>query len=73
MGRHREVLRLRQLRRERRMTQTQLGQVVGLDKSMISMIESGQRLPSLDNARALAQVFGVSIEELFDRVVELPV
>jgi XRE family transcriptional regulator, fatty acid utilization regulator len=64
----RTVLRLRHLRRAREMSQTALGQRVGLSTPMIAQIEAGERQPSLDNARALAAVFGVSIEALFERV-----
>lgn len=67
----RKVLRLRQLRRAREMTQAALGDRVGLNKATISMIEKGQRKPSLDKARAIAREFGVAIEDLFDHV-EVP-
>ncbi len=65
------VLRLRKLRRDRFMSQEELGRRVGLDKSTISNIESGIRQPSLDKARLIAAEFGVSIEELFERI-EVP-
>lgn len=67
----RTVLRLRQLRRAREMSQTALGREVGLKTTMISEIESGRRKPSFDNARALAEFFDVSIEDAFSQV-ELP-
>jgi DNA-binding XRE family transcriptional regulator len=66
----RKILRLRQLRRARELTQEALGRRVGLNKVSISMIENGRRQPSLDKARAIAKTFGVSIEELFD-VIEI--
>ncbi len=53
------------------MTQADLGARVGLDTTTISQIESGTREPSLKKARALAAVFKVSIEDLFDDV-EIP-
>jgi transcriptional regulator with XRE-family HTH domain len=64
----RTVLRLRQLRRAREMTQAALGRRVGLKTSMISQIESGRRRPSLDKAGVIAAEFGVSIEEIFEQV-----
>jgi DNA-binding XRE family transcriptional regulator len=67
-SRKRKVLRLRQLRRAREMTQETLGRRVGLDKVSISMIESGARKPSLDKALLLAAEFGESIEALFSYV-----
>jgi DNA-binding XRE family transcriptional regulator len=67
----RKVLRLRQLRRARELTQEALGRRVGLNKVSISMIENGRRKPSFDKARALAKEFGVPIEEIFG-YVEIP-
>ncbi len=66
--RRKRVLRLRQLRRAREMTQAALGRRVGLNKASISMIENGTRKPSLDKARHLAAEFGVSIEDAFSYV-----
>jgi DNA-binding XRE family transcriptional regulator len=71
MRKKRTVLRLRQLRRAREMTQESLGRKVGLDGGTIAMIESGARKPSFDTAKDLAAEFGVSIEELFSHV-EIP-
>jgi DNA-binding XRE family transcriptional regulator len=67
----RTVLRLRQLRRAREMSQAALGARVGLDKAMICQIENGEREPSLKKARALAAEFGVSVEDAFSQV-EIP-
>lgn len=67
-GRRRKVLRLRQLRREREMTQATLAKRVGLTKTAICMIEDGSRKPSLDKARLLAAELGESIEDLFTYV-----
>jgi putative transcriptional regulator len=66
--RHKKILRLRQLRRAREMTQAALGQRVGLNKSMICSIERGTRQPSFEKARAIAAEFGVAIEDIFDHV-----
>ena len=64
-GRPKKVLRLRQLRRAREMTQATLGRRVGLTKTSICNIEKGTRQPSLEKARAIAEQFGVPIEDLF--------
>lgn len=53
------------------MTQTELGERVGLTTSAISDIESGRTKPSFDSAIALAQVFGRPVEEVFE-YVEVP-
>lgn len=62
------MLRLRQLRRAREMSQADLGLRVGLKKATICMIEKGVRKPSLDKARAIAEEFGESIERVFSYV-----
>lgn len=70
--RHRvkKVLRLRQLRRAREMSQAALGTRVGLTKSTICEIERGTAQPSLAAARALAAEFQLPIEEIL-RPVEI--
>jgi DNA-binding XRE family transcriptional regulator len=50
------------------MSQAALGRRVGLTKSAICQIESGERQPSLDKARALAAEFGQPIEATFSYV-----
>jgi putative transcriptional regulator len=73
MGRKtRTILRLRQLRRSREMTQADLAERVGLPRSTICLIEKGIRQPALDDARAIAEVFGEPIESVFGQV-EVPV
>lgn len=67
----RRVLLLRKLRRDREMTQRELGKLVGLHPAMISLIEKGERDPSLNKARGIAAVFKKPIEELFS-YVEVP-
>jgi DNA-binding XRE family transcriptional regulator len=66
-----KILRLRQLRRAREMSQEALGLRVGLKKATICQIENGDRQPSFDAARALAKEFGESIESVFE-YVEVP-
>lgn len=68
----RRVLRLRQLRRAREMTQADLGRLVGLNRASICSIEKGTRQPSLEKARAIAAEFSMSIEDVFADV-EVPV
>lgn len=67
----RKVRRLRQLRRMREMTQTELAAKVGISKSVIAAYEIGRAKPSLDNAIAIANVFGVHVEDLLE-LVEVP-
>lgn len=55
---------LRQLRDESELTQEQLGEMTGLDRTYISGIERGVRNPSLKNIEKLAKALDVKISEL---------
>lgn len=66
--RTRKVLRLRQLRRGRELTQAQLAKRLGLPRKTINMIEKARQQPSLDQARDIADFFGESIERTFEYV-----
>lgn len=56
--------RLRQLRRERGLSQEDLGKVLGLSKANISKFETGKLQPSLQHLIALVQYFKVPAEYL---------
>lgn len=64
----RRVMRLRQLRRHREMSQAELGKRVGLPRSSIAKYERGLTQPRLEDARAIAKIFGESVETVFDFV-----
>jgi putative transcriptional regulator len=65
----RKILRLRQLRKERDMTQEALAARVGpVTPAMISALECGKSKPSYAVAMALSRELRVPIEELFDYV-----
>ena len=57
--------RLRELRTERNWSQEQLGVRVGVSRQAIIAIETGKFDPSLPLAFKLAQVFKLSIEDIF--------
>ena len=57
--------RLRELRTERNWSQEQLGARVGVSRQAIIAIETGKFDPSLPLAFKLAQVFKLSIEDIF--------
>ena len=59
--------RLRELRTERNWSQEQLGVRVGVSRQAIIAIETGKFDPSLPLAFKLAQVFKLSIEDIFSR------
>ena len=53
-------------RKRRKMTQLQLAELVGIDRSHISAIELGNVGVSFDVIFKLCEVLGVSPKELFD-------
>jgi putative transcriptional regulator len=58
--------RLRELRSERNWSQSDLAERVDVSRQTINAIETGKYDPSLPLAFALARVFKMKIEEVFD-------
>ncbi|MGN0755046.1 MAG: helix-turn-helix domain-containing protein [Aristaeellaceae bacterium] len=56
--------RLRQLRKERNLTQQQLAELIGVKNSVISFYEVGERMPSPEVLRKLAMALHVSTDYL---------
>ena len=56
---------LKQLRTERKLSQTELGKIVGVSKNSISSIETGQYCPTAKLALLLCIALDVKIEDLF--------
>ena len=59
--------RLRELRKENKMSQEDLGKVLGVSKVSVSGYENGTRIPSLDILHGILDVFGVSADYLMGR------
>ena len=57
--------RIREFRAKHDMKQEELAQRVGVRRETIGNLEKGRYNPSLALAWKIAQVFGVSIEEIF--------
>ncbi|MCC2257783.1 helix-turn-helix transcriptional regulator [Intestinimonas aquisgranensis] len=57
--------RIAELRRERRITQEELGMAVGVTRQTIISLENGRYNASLLLAHKIARYFDLSIEELF--------
>ena len=57
--------RVRELRRQRKLSQKQLAVRAGLHRTSIGGIERGERNPSLVNIGRIAQALGVRPQELF--------
>ena len=56
--------RVKELRRQRRLSQTELGEVLGLTHKSISTIESGLRGTTIEKLILLAKYFEVSTDYL---------
>ncbi len=57
---------IRQLRKERKMTQTELASRIGIQQSDLSRMEKGEYRVSLDNLFKILAVFDVAINDFFD-------
>lgn len=68
------AIRLRELRKEKGLTQAELAQVVHTNQSQYGKYENGKTKLSLDNAKILADFFGVSIPYMLglDDIFEKP-
>ena len=58
--------RLRVLRAERRWSQAELAERLGVSRQTVNAIETGKYDPSLPLAFAIARLFGMRIEEVFE-------
>jgi len=58
--------RLHVLRAEKRWSQAELAERVGVSRQAINAVETGKHDPSLTLAFALAHIFELTIEDVFD-------
>ena len=58
---------LKLLRKQGGLTQLQLQLATGIEQSLISKFESGQRIPPTDTLLVLADFYGVSIDYILMR------
>ncbi|MGP4073821.1 helix-turn-helix domain-containing protein [Piscibacillus sp. B03] len=59
--------RLKRLRKEKKLTQAELGEIINVSKVSISGYESGDRTPDTDNLRRMADYFEVTTDYLLGR------
>ena len=59
--------RLKQLRRERKLTQIAVQMQTGIEQALISKFESGERVPPTETLIRLADFYGVSMDYLVGR------
>lgn len=60
-------VRLRQLRKDKHLTQAQVAKSIGVTASMVSSYETDIRLPSFDVMVRIANLFGVTVDFLLCR------
>lgn len=60
------MLKLKEMRHKNNMTQKQLGDMVGLSISAISLYEKGVNEPDLQTLRKFASIFHCSVDDLLD-------
>ena len=58
--------RVRELRTDWEMTQSELGDALGVSRQTINSIEGGRYLPSLPLALRIARLFGTDVERIFE-------
>jgi DNA-binding XRE family transcriptional regulator len=56
---------LKEIRRQKRLTQIELGQAIGKYQSFIHNIEKGYYLPTDEEKQLLAQVLRVNVSDIF--------
>lgn len=59
---------LAEIRKDKGYTQQALADKVGVTRQQISAIETGQSLPSVPTAKAIADALGIGLEKLFSSV-----
>lgn len=53
-----------QMRKMRRMTQEEVAEKVGVTRQAVAKWESGETVPDLEKCKTLAELFGVSLDDL---------
>ncbi|MFS9335227.1 helix-turn-helix domain-containing protein [Streptococcus peroris] len=63
--------RLKELRKEKKLTQKEIAEQIGIKRNTYSDWETGKNEPNFENLIKLADFFEVSLDWLFGRKVEL--
>ena len=58
---------VKDLRKKRGWTQGELGEMLGISRQSVHSIETGKYDPSLPLAFGIAEVFGSTIEKIFEK------
>lgn len=60
-------MRIRELRKAKKVTMKELGNMIGVAESTMSLYETGKRKPDLETLSRLADYFNVSVDYLLGR------
>ena len=58
-------LRIKELRKNKKLTQTQLAERIGMETTNLCKLENGGQLPKEENIEKIAKVLDVDIKDLF--------
>lgn len=58
--------RIRELRKNKGLSQEQLAELTGFHRTYIGMVERGERNPALINIEIFAKAFNINLVQLFD-------
>lgn len=58
-------LRVKEFRKQKKLTQEKLAEIIGVDNGYISKLEVGQNFPSITTLEKIADVLDVELYELF--------
>ena len=57
--------RLREIRQEKRLSQSDLAKLIGVTDRYVAFLETGDRTPSLKIAKKISEILNKSVEEIF--------
>lgn len=63
--------RLREIRHQRNLSQEELAELAGIDRTYVGGVERGERNLSVLNVKRLADALGINVKDLFDNAFQL--
>lgn len=63
--------RLRDIRRKRGLSQEELAELAGVDRTYVGGVERGERNLSVLNVKKLSDALGINVKDLFDDAFQL--
>lgn len=64
------VMTLKQIRKKRGLSQSELGSLVGLKQTTIAQYENGSRKPNIVIAKKLANVLDMTLDDFFCSIIQ---